>query len=80
MAQILVRNIDDAVKSALQQRAARRGVSMEAEARDILQRALMPTKSQSAGWATRISARFASLDMPEIQNAPGQAIPAELPE
>ncbi len=39
MAQIVVRNLALAVKSALRQRAARRGVSMEAEAREILQEA-----------------------------------------
>ena len=36
MAQVIVRNLDDAVKRKLQRRAARHGHSMEAEIRDIL--------------------------------------------
>jgi plasmid stability protein len=40
MAQILVRNLDDRVKSRLQRRAKRNGRSMEEEAREILRNAL----------------------------------------
>ena len=36
MAQIIVRNLDPAIKTALQERAMLRGTSMEAEAREIL--------------------------------------------
>lgn len=39
MGQILVRNLDDAVISALKDRAAARGRSLEAELRDLLTRA-----------------------------------------
>lgn len=81
MAQILVRNLDETVKNALQQRATRRGVSMEAEARDILSRAVMSPKSKSVGWATRINARFAKFDMPELESVKsGPLAPADLPE
>jgi plasmid stability protein len=38
MAQILIRNVDDAVVAALRARAATRGVSLEAELRDVLAR------------------------------------------
>lgn len=38
MASITVRNLDDAVKKRLRQRAAENGRSLEAEARDILSR------------------------------------------
>jgi plasmid stability protein len=41
MASILIRNIDEEVKARLRLRAARRGASMEAEARDILKRELL---------------------------------------
>ena len=40
MAQLLVRNLDDSLKTRLQRRAKRHGQSMEAEARDILRNAL----------------------------------------
>ncbi|CAN0356954.1 unnamed protein product [Phaeothamnion confervicola] len=41
MANLIVRNIDDAVVKALKQRAALRGVSAEAEHRRILEQALL---------------------------------------
>lgn len=37
--QVLIRNVDDAVLAALRARAAARGVSLEAELRDVLTRA-----------------------------------------
>ncbi len=40
MAQLLVRDLDDAVKRRLQERARDHGVSMEAEARAIITRAV----------------------------------------
>ena len=40
MAQILVRNVEDALKARLQKRAKRNGHSMEAEARETLRNAL----------------------------------------
>jgi plasmid stability protein len=40
MASIVVRNIDDHLKARLRQQAARHGRSMEAEAREILRRAV----------------------------------------
>ncbi len=39
MGQVLVRNLDDAVIHALKARAAARGLSLEAELRDLLTRA-----------------------------------------
>lgn len=38
MAQVLIRNVDDEILSALRARAAARGVSLEAELRDVLTR------------------------------------------
>ena len=40
MAQVIVRNLEDAVKRKLQRRAARHGRSMEEEIRDILRDAV----------------------------------------
>jgi antitoxin FitA len=39
MGQVLIRNVDDAVLTALRERAAARGLSLEAELRDVLARA-----------------------------------------
>lgn len=39
MGQVLIRNVDDAVLTALRTRAATRGISLEAELRDVLARA-----------------------------------------
>ncbi len=39
MGQVLIRNLDDAVIQALRERAAARGISLEAELRDLLTRA-----------------------------------------
>jgi antitoxin FitA len=39
MGQVLIRNVDDAVLTALRERAASRGLSLEAELRDVLARA-----------------------------------------
>ncbi len=39
MGQVLIRNVDDAVLTALRARAATRGISLEAELRDVLTRA-----------------------------------------
>lgn len=40
MGQLLIRNLDDATKQQLRERAARHGRSMEAEVRAIIDRAL----------------------------------------
>jgi antitoxin FitA len=59
MAQIIVRNLDESTKDALKQRAARRGTSMESEARSILEQALRRPRKRGLGSAIR--ARFASV-------------------
>jgi plasmid stability protein len=58
MAQLLVRNFDDSLKTRLQRRARRHGHSMEAEARDILRNALREDKSQPVGFGTASAALF----------------------
>lgn len=47
VAQLIVRNIEEEVVRALKQRAASRGVSTEAEHRDILRRTLLGHSSRS---------------------------------
>jgi len=72
MAQLLVRNLDEDVKTRLQQRAKRHGRSMEAEVRDILRNAIAQETSVRAHLGTNISKRFRSvgLDTPveELRN------------
>ena len=58
MAQLLVRNFDDSLKTSLQRRAKRNGHSMEAEARDILRNALREDEAQSVGFGTASVALF----------------------
>jgi plasmid stability protein len=62
MSSITVRNLDSTIKARLRVRAAERGNSMEAEARNILQTALI-TSGQPPGrnLFERIHARFAPL-------------------
>jgi antitoxin FitA len=47
MAQLIVRNIEEAVVEALKREAARRGHSAEAEHREILRRHLLRTRRRS---------------------------------
>ena len=58
MAQIVVRNLEQTVKTRLQRRAKRNGRSMEAEVRDILRAAANEKESAKPGLGTRIAALF----------------------
>jgi antitoxin FitA len=46
MAQVLVRNLDEAVVEAHRARAKAKGVSLEQELRDVLQRTARPTREE----------------------------------
>lgn len=59
MASLIIRNLDDAVKTALRVQAARNGRSMEEEARQILRRALT-RDAPGLGLGSRIARRFAA--------------------
>ncbi len=79
MGQLVVRNIENAVKTRLQRRAKRHGRSMEEEVRDILRSAVRTEDTPSGGLGTDISSLFAGTglksDVPELR---GHAIvPAE---
>jgi len=71
MAQLVVRNIEDTVKSRLRHRAARHGRSMEEEVRDILRDAVKEEETSVSGLGTAISSRFRKLglefDIPELR-------------
>ena len=59
MAQFVVRNIEDGVKTRLQRRARRNGRSMEEEVRDILRSAVHEEETPAGGLGTELSALFA---------------------
>jgi plasmid stability protein len=56
MAQLLVRDIDEAIVRALKRRAAARGVSAEAEHRAILREALLPKQRKGASFKSALAA------------------------
>ena len=59
MAQVVVRNIEDDVKTRLKQRATEHGWSMEEEVRQILRKAVAQPGPPRVKLGTRIAARFA---------------------
>jgi plasmid stability protein len=56
--QLVVRNLENAVKTRLQRQAQRHGRSMEEEVRDILRSAVREEESPSGGLGTEISRLF----------------------
>lgn len=60
MASITIRNIDESLKSKLRLQSAQHGCSMEAEVRNILRQALLPSAAP-VDFADRIHQRFAGL-------------------
>lgn len=58
MAQLVVRNLEDGVKTRLQRRARRNGRSMEEEVRDILRNAANESEKPAVGLGTQIAALF----------------------
>ena len=61
MAQLVVRNLPDDVKERLKERAKRHGRSLEAEAREVLERAAnLPAEPapKSEGWATELAQKI----------------------
>ena len=71
MAQVIVRDLDDAVKRKLQRRAAKHGHSMEEEIRDILRDAVKNHGRRRKGLGTAIAERFKGIeleqDIPELR-------------
>lgn len=75
MAQLIVRDLDNDIKAALQQRARQHGWSMEEEVRQILRRSVDQTPAVPAKLGSRIAARFKDvcLDAP-IPESRGQTV------
>ncbi len=65
MAQLVVRDLEDKVKEALQRRARKHGRSMEAEIRDILRSAVADPGERVESLGTRLAGRFAGIGLDE---------------
>lgn len=65
MAQILVRQLDDDLKAALQRRARANGRSTEAEVREILRDAVRPNPVETAPLGSAIASQFSGLGLAE---------------
>jgi plasmid stability protein len=75
MAQVIVRNLEDAVKRKLKRRAARHGHSMEEEVRDILRNAVKDDTSRRGGFGTEAAKLFRGIGLKEpIQELRGYTI------
>lgn len=66
MGQILIRNVDDAVLSALKQRAASTGSSLEEEARRALAASVGLTREEALARLETIRTRIGALPGPSI--------------
>jgi len=77
VAQFVVRNLEEDVKTRLKRRAVRHGRSMEDEVRHILRNAAKAEPRTAIGLGSRIAARFkrAGLDanLPEWHGQPPRA-------
>jgi plasmid stability protein len=82
MAQIVVRKLEDSVKTRLQRRARRNGRSMEEEVREILRAAAHEPKKPATGLGTEIAALFKGkgydFDVKELRGYP--VVPAKFDE
>ena len=71
MAQLVVRNIENTVKTYLQRRARRNGRSMEEEVREILRSATHQDDAPAGGLGSEIAVLFAKTgltsDIPELR-------------
>ena len=65
MAQVIVRNLEDAVKRKLKRRAERNGHSMEEEIRDILRNAAKDEGRKRKGIGTEIIELFKGIGLDE---------------
>jgi len=80
MSSITIRNLDENIKSSLRLRAARHGLSMEQEVRNILQTTLTAETGASHGlsFAQRINQRFKGLGV-EALDVPARQAARPLP-
>ena len=74
MANITIRNLEEATKRKLKIRAAVNGRSMEQEAREILKTALARTPQKKTNLAERIHEIFSPMGGVELERLPREAI------
>jgi plasmid stability protein len=78
MAQFIVRDIEEDVKTRLKRRAARHGWSMEEEVRQILRNAAKAENQPKPELGSRVAARFAKIglseDLPELRGQIAQSV------
>ena len=75
---ITILNIDDDIKSLLQQRASKNGRSLEEEAKEILRQALLENQKPPVNLVNMIEKRFAHLgdfELGEIEREPLRPAP-----
>lgn len=76
MAQLVVRDLDEALKARLKQRAQRRGHSMEEEVRQILRAAVREPLAAETRLGSAIAARFrgkaSSFAIEELRGQPAR--------
>jgi plasmid stability protein len=76
MAQLVVRNIEDALKERLRRRAKQHGRSMEEEVREILRNAVKDDNRPREGLGTRLARRFKGIGLrepiPELRSTIGR--------
>jgi plasmid stability protein len=76
MATIMIRNLDETTKTNLRLQAARHGISMEEEARQLLRKAVNPA-APSGGLGTRLQRRFSTLGGVDLETVrlPDRSLP-----
>ena len=70
MAQLVVRNIEESVKTKLQRRAKRHGRSMEEEVREILRDATKDEAKSGKGLGTEIAELFRGIGLRPSEELP----------
>ena len=79
MAQLLIRKLDEDVKTNLRKRAKRHGNSMEEEARSILRAELLKSKDEEYGLGSEIAALFRDIPdndepFPKLPDSPMRTV------
>ena len=80
MAQLVVRNLEQSVKTKLQRRAKRHGRSMEEEIREILRDATKDEIKQPRKLGTEISDLFRGIGLNEGEEFPELRIKLQIPD
>jgi antitoxin FitA len=74
MGNLIIRNLDDRVKTEIRMRAAKNGRSMEEEARRLLTAAVRTSARNEVGLGTAIRRRFAALGEVNLEPLPRESV------